>query len=233
MRNEARAETCRGTVDRAEEDVRRRATGAAGAALFLAVLLQAFPARAELIDRVVAAVNTDVITLSELQQAIGINEAVGGTERDRGRLAAQTLDGIINRKLLHQEARKLKFVDVSPEETAVEVEKLKARLGSERAYTELLERLDMTSAEISRMLGERLLVERFIERKIGLLVRVTHDEAAAYFEEHSKEFDGKRFPEAQKAVTEILLVQKIDKEVEGYLAELRSKAEIRMNSLGP
>ncbi len=210
-------------------EARLRTGGAAGAMLFLVLFLQAPPVRAVLVDRVVAAVNTEVITWSDLLQAVGFNEAVGGKERGGGQLAPQTLDGLINRKLLHQEARRLRFADVSPEEVAAEVEKFKVKLGSERKYTELLTRLDMTTRELSRMLEERLLVERFIERKIGLIVRVNHDEALAYFEGHREVFPGKRFSEVRKMIETALLTHKINTEVDGYLADLRTRAEIRIN----
>lgn len=199
--------------------------------LFLVLFLQAAPVRAVLVDRVVAAVNTEVITWSELLQAVGFNEAVGGKERGGRQLASQTLDGIINRKLLHQEARRLRFADVSPEEVAAEVEKFKVRLGSERNFTDLLFRLDMTGPELSRLLEERLLVERFIERKIGLIVHVSHDEALAYFEGHREDFPGKRFIEVQKMIETALLAHKVNTEVDGYLADLHTRADIRINLL--
>lgn len=199
--------------------------------LFLALFLQAPPAGAALVDRVIAAVNADVITWSELLRTVGFNEAVSGKERDGGQLASQTLEGIINRKLLRQEARRLRFAEVSQEETAAEVEKLKARLGPERDLAELLVRLDMTGPELSRMLEERLLVERFIGRKIGLIVRVSHEETAAYFEGHRGDFPGKRFTEVQKQIEDALLADKINAEVDEYLADLRRRAEIRINPL--
>jgi len=207
------------------------ARGAAGVMLFLVLFLQASPVRAVLIDRVVAAVNTEVITWSELLQAVGFNEVVGGKTHGGGEIASQTLDGIINRKLLHQEARRLRFADVSPDEVAAEVVKLKASLGSERGYADLLARLEMTGPELSRMLEERLLVEHFVERKIGLIVRVSHSEALAYFEGHREAFPGKRFTEVQKEIEGALLAHKINTEVDGYLADLRSRAEIRVNPL--
>lgn len=200
--------------------------------LVLVLFLTATPfVQAALIDRVVAAVDTDVITWSDLQQAVGFNEAMGGG-RNGERLAPQTLEGLINRKLLLQEARRLKFVEVSPEDVAAEVEKLKARLGSEQALSDFLGRLGMTKEDLNRILGERLLVERFIEKKIGLLVRVRHDEAQAYFEGHPDEFKGKRFSEAQKKIVTVLMEQKVGREVDEYVAELRSKAEIRVNPVG-
>jgi peptidyl-prolyl cis-trans isomerase SurA len=194
--------------------------------------LLAMPARAtvELVDHVVAAVNNEVITASELSQVIALNRLSGGTAgEDPAALRSQTLDGLITRRLLVQEARRLRFVDVSEEEIAAEIEQLKKRFPSEAAYTSFLRTQDMTEQELGRMLGERLLVERFVEKKVGLFVRVSRDEAQEYFDAHAAEFRGKRFPDVQKAITALLLDQKIGRQIDQYVAELRAKADIRIN----
>ncbi len=197
-----------------------------GAVLFLSLSLP-FSARAELVDRVVASVNNDVITLSELDHAVEFNAALGG--RNDARLREETLEGLINRQLLIQEAFRLKFVEISDQDVDAEVEKLKKRLGSEQAFADFLKRLDMNGQELRRMLGDRLLAERFIEKKIGLFVHVSREDAQDYFTGHSGEFKGKQFPEVQKAITAMLSAQKFDQEAAQYLAELKGRAEIRMN----
>jgi len=199
--------------------------------LFLsaAVLLSVFPspARAELVDRVVASVNNEVITLSELERAVDFNVVFGGKNGDK--LRTETLEGLINRHLLIQEAYRLKFVEVSDQDINAEIEKLKTRLGSDNAFAGFLTRLDMSREQLGRMLGERLLVEKFIEKKIGLYVRVDRDEARDYFNNHPAEFKDKSFQEAQKTITAMLTGQKLEQQATQYLAELRGKADIRLN----
>ena len=193
------------------------------------ILLPVFasPASAELVDRIVASVNNDVITLSELERAVAFNVAFGGKNDDK--LRSETLEGLINRHLLIQEAYRLKFVEVSDQDINAEIEKLKLRLGSENAFAGFLARLDITREQLGRMLGERILVEKFIEKKIGLYVRVSRDEARDYFNNHPAEFRDKRFQEVQRTITSMLTDQKLEQQVAQYLAELRSKADIRLN----
>lgn len=187
--------------------------------------------RAEFIDRIVAAVNNDVITWTELQQAVGFNRAVAGAAADGEKIESETLEGLINRRLLVQEAHRLKFVDVSAQEVDAEVEKLRKRFPSEKAFTDFLAGLGMNVQQLDRMLGERLLVERFVEKKIGLFVRVGRDEAQQFFDAHPAGFKGKRFQEVYKSIIALLTEQKTDQELTQYLTELRSKADIRLNPL--
>ena len=195
------------------------------ACILLPVLLS--PARAELVDRIVASVNNEVITSSELERAVGFNLALGGKNEDK--LRTETLEGLINRHLLIQEAYRLKFVEVSNQDINAEIEKLKMRLGSDNAFADFLARLDITREQLGRMLGERLLVEKFIEKKIGLYVHVSRDEARDYFNNHPAVFKDKRFEEVQKMITAMLTGQKLEQQATQYLAELRSKADIRLN----
>jgi hypothetical protein len=87
----------------------------------------------------------------------------------------------------------------------------------------------VTEEQLGSMLGERLQVQRFIEKKIGLFVRVSRDEAEKYFNDHPDQFKGKRFQEVQKAITAVLSERKLEQHTAKYVDELRSKAEIRMN----
>lgn len=201
------------------------------AVLFLAVFLFMLSpgVRAELVDHIVAAVNNEVITATELAQAVAWNERLGKPGRDRKTLESETLEGLITRRLLVQEARRLNFVDVSDQEVSAEVETLMKRVDSEAAFTDFLNSLDMTQQELARMLGEQLLVKKFVEKKVGLFVRVTRDEAERYYTAHAAQFQGKSFQEAQKGIVDILMDEKVGQQLDRYVAELHSKADIRIN----
>jgi peptidyl-prolyl cis-trans isomerase SurA len=203
--------------------------GAAATMVCLCILIAA-TSHAVLVDRVVAAVNNDVITLSELRQTVAFNAAVGG-KGNGSRLETETLQGIINRRLLLQEAYRLKVAEVSEQDIAAEVVRFRDRLGTEAAFREFLARTSMTEEQLEKLLGERLLVERFVEKKIGLFARVSRDDVQAYFRDHPDEFREKRFAEVQKEITARLSEQKINQQLDQYVDELRSRAFIRINAV--
>ena len=196
----------------------------------LLLLLLPCAARAELIDRIVAAVNYDVITWSDLEQAVRFNAALSGGSRDGKGLRTETLEGLINRQLLIQEAGRLRFVEVSAQDISAEDEKLRKRFGSDKEFSDFLAGLDMTRRQLDRMLGERLLAERFVEKKIGIFVRVSREESQSYYDAHPSEFKGKHFEDVQRQIMALLYQDKFRRQVEQYLAELRGKADVRINS---
>jgi len=211
------------------DNAKARTAGTAGMIL-CAFFMLATPGRAELIDRVVASVNNEVITLSELRQAVAFNAALGAKGSGR-QLELETREGLINGRLLLQEAHRLKFAEVSEQDIAAEVGRLRQRLGSDDAYREFLDRTGLTEEQLARMLGDRLLIERFVERKIGLFARVSRDEAQSYFQDHPNEFKDMRFAQVQKSITALLSAQKVSQQLDQYVAELRDRAVIRLNPL--
>jgi len=198
--------------------------------LLVIILMFPFALQAELVDRIVATVNTEVITASELSCAVALNQRLGNADKDRLALEATTLDGLINRRLLVQEAHRLKFVEVTEQELSAEVEHVAKRFSSDKEFGDFLAALDMTRQDLARMLGEQLLVERFVEKKVGLFVRVTREEAESYFNEHAAEFKDKRFQDVQKMISALLMEKKMGLQLAQYLAELRGRANIRVSA---
>lgn len=198
--------------------------------LFLFVIML-IPSRAhaEPVDHIVAAVNYEVITESELDYTVALNMRLGADKRDRKTIETETLAGLINRRLLVQEARRLRFVEISDQEISAESDKVRKQFGSDKAVADFLAEQDMTAQEFNRMLGEQLLVERFVEKKVGLFVRVSREEAQDYFDGHPAEFTGKRFPDVQKSIFALLTDRKVGQQLDQYVAELRAKADIRIN----
>jgi hypothetical protein len=188
-----------------------------------------YVAQGKLIDHVVAAVNYDVITWSDLEQAVRFNSVLSGGNQDMARLRKETLEGLINRRLILQEIRRLRFVEVSDQDVSADVAKLRKRFGSEKEFTDFLADVGMTMEQLERMLTERLLVERFVEKKIGLFVRVSRDEAQSYYDSHLKEFSGKQFLDVQRQIMVLLYDEMLGRQEEQYLKELRSKADVRVN----
>lgn len=184
----------------------------------------------EFIDRIIAAVNNEIITKRDLKQAMAFNKAVSGPPHDPVQAEAETLEGLINRRLLVQEAVRFGFAYPDDKDVALELEAVKKRLGSEEAFRAMLSKGGMTEVQLTRMLAERLFVERFLEKRITIFVRVGREEALAYYQDHPGEFNGRRFSEAYRDIVAVVTAQKKERQIEQYLAELRTRSNIRMNT---
>ncbi|MGZ6132315.1 MAG: peptidylprolyl isomerase [Myxococcaceae bacterium] len=123
--------------------------GLAGALLLLPLLV-----RAELVDRVAAVVNNDIITLSELQKRAApeitrVAQESSGTERSQKQslVMKKALDAMIDEKLVDSELRELK-VSISDKEVDAAVEEVK------KSYNLTDEQLSMAVAKEGLTLTE-------------------------------------------------------------------------------
>ena len=193
----------------------------------------AAPSPAAFIDNIVASVNNEVITESELDHTTALNARLGAPGSDLKKLRAETLSGLITRCLLVQEARRLKFVDVTDQEITAERDALIRRAGSEQAFSALLNDIGLTQSELDRMLSKQAMVGKLVEKKFALFVRVSREEAQQYFDAHRSAFPGKSFSQVQKTIMTRMADERIDEQLDRYIGELRAKADIRMNRDAP
>lgn len=144
-----------------------------------AVLLAAGPAAAEIIDRVVAVVNDEVVTLSEVEDAAAgaLREAEAETDpvarqQKRQRQLRAFLDLIIGDKLVKQEAAKARIVVREPEVDAHLERVMKQQGWGEPQLQQYLLAQGLTLATFKEQVRDQLLqrkvVGRFLRDKITL-----------------------------------------------------------------
>jgi peptidyl-prolyl cis-trans isomerase SurA len=143
-------------------------------------------------DRVVAVVNNDAITLSELQETIvayrAENRQRSGPSDDE--LAKQFLPKLIDNRLQLQEADREK---VTVEDNEV-IDELNERIKTYNAksideFEKLLKEQGISLDAVKRRVRESLRVQKVIRRKVALRVSVTDGEIAQYLEENRQKLE--------------------------------------------
>jgi len=154
--------------------------------------------RAEIVDRIVAVVNDDVITQYELESTVeGILKRFDRNIRpeDRDRIAAEARKAIIGRLiddlLLRQEAKRLGITVREEEVTNTIQENLKRRNLSIDALQQALAKEGSTYDKYREATRLDLIKTRIMQREIRQRVSVTNEEIGAYYQEHRDEYEGK------------------------------------------
>ena len=154
-----------------------------GGALLLLALAAAVPARAEVLDRIAAVVNDEVITLREVRRAAapafagltGIaSEELLRQEQDR--VLRDALDELIGQLLLWQSAQELK-ITVDAAEISEYVDQVKRQYSwDDAAMNEALQREGSSLEEFRLDVRKRLTTSRLVQMKLGSTVRVSEAE---------------------------------------------------------
>lgn len=149
-----------------------------------------------LIDKVVAVVNDDVITLSQLQE-----EGKPLIQRMREELLEQDpdgqmqiterqiLDALILRRLQIQEAEKQRIVVDQAQVTAA-IEQIKRQNGiiSDVEFAEALKQQHLTLEGLKTKVWEQLVVDALLVRNVRSGIVVSEEEIATYYQEHADRF---------------------------------------------
>ena len=175
-----------------------RAAGAAAAAFLLCA---AAPprAQAEIKEQIVAVVNDEIITYSELEKILApvfeqYEQSYSGAELFTMLQQARrdVLSHLVEERLILQEAKRLKIQEQLGDEFAKEVEgasaAVKARFPSAEEFEKTLARQGFTMESYRAQEERRALVRAMLIKEVSSRCSVSPAEIVAYYEGHPEEF---------------------------------------------
>ena len=154
----------------------------------------------EIIDRIVAVVNSDIITLYDLNRALKPYEenikALGyETEKERETLfqvRKDLLDQLIDSKLADQEIERAQ-ITVSESDIDGTIERMKeARSITDEQLRSGLARQGMTMAEYRKEMREQILRTKLVNREVKSKIVVTKEDIKEYYDNHQDEYAGEK-----------------------------------------
>ncbi len=195
------------------------------------VLLQAqtaapiAPAEApQLVDRVVAVVNNEVITQSEFDLVFQpiyaqVKEHSTGSEFQKqiGEIRLKLLNQMIEDKLVYQESKKL-GIEVSDSDVAEQLGEIKTQFPDQQTFEKELKVSGLSEENLKKQLREQIAITRLHHQVIRGKVAVPPTEVENYFKEHPDEFIEKERVEVWS-----LTLQKDIQSVEKGVADEKTK----------
>ena len=159
---------------------------------------QALAAEAAVVERIVAVVNEDIITLYDIETlmrpALNNLKAQGlSPERERqvtANLRSEMLDNLINIKLTEQEVKRYK-ITVTEEEIDNQLRQIKQRRSlTDEALRALLAQEGLTPEEYRKELKLQIQRTKLVNREVKSKVVVTQAEIQAYYEKNRSKYGG-------------------------------------------
>jgi peptidyl-prolyl cis-trans isomerase SurA len=155
------------------------------------------------LDRVVAVVNDEALTLSEIQEegqpvVRKIFQDFVGPERERRLEDAQKrlLDDLIDRRLIYQVAKREGMLPSEAEVNgAIEELKRNNKVTDDAQFRAMLKAEGLTLEQVRRTVGERLAIGRLLARQIRSAIIINEDEMVKYYQANQEKFQ--RVPQAE------------------------------------
>jgi len=178
----------------------------------------------QLIDRVLARVGTNPVTMTDVRITLelGLVEASGENRQ------TAALDRTIDRQLQLNEVARFSPPEPPPAAIAEEVAAMKMRAGT--GLSALMTSTGLDEARLQQLARETLRIRAYIAQRFGTTVQATEDEARKYYEEHPAEFtrDGVRMPfeEAETLARQRASAERLRVTIDQWVRDLRMRAEV-------
>lgn len=200
----------------------------------LLCVLSASVVRAEIVDRIVATVARQAITLSDLRLQYRLECFVSGKE-----LGAMTeaksnelLGRLVDQALIRREMGENTFPPATPEEVEAILKQNRARYPDDAAWRAALERYDLTPTDLHRLAQFQADVESFINLRVRPGLQAPASEVEKYYQqEFVQEMQRRNLPvppldEVRGQITDLVLERAKDQRLASLLEEMRARTEV-------
>jgi parvulin-like peptidyl-prolyl isomerase len=189
----------------------------------------AYAAQEELLDRVVAVVNDEVITQAELDTFLRplyeqYSKEYSGQElvQVMGEIRQKMLSQMIEDKLVYQEAVAM-GIEVKDEEVEKELQTFKSKMEKPEALDELLEREGLTMKALRERLKKQAMVRQLQDREIRSKVIVSPAEVEEFYKNNPDQFKTK-----ERVQVKSLTIKKSEEAREKGLTDEQAKQRIEL-----
>lgn len=205
------------------------------------VFLAVAACRAEVVDRMVAVVNRQVVLQSQLEQAARIEFLLQGRgldQLDPTEMQA-VLDRMIDQALLEQQIVNTPMLDPSQEEIAARIHEVRAQIPGatdDAGWRSMLVSYGVTQEDVEKQITTQLRILRFIDLRFRSLAHVDRASIANYYtdkllpELHKQGAPEPPLSQVSDKIEKILTEQRIDELLTSWLQTLRTQTHIQKMS---
>lgn len=222
------------------------ATGAANAGgkrwlgWLCALLLAAAPLRAgEIIDRIVATVDNDVVLESDLDVALRFQALVKGTPAAHASAAerAQEMQRLIDQSLLREQMSRASLPPAGQDEISKAVADLRARIpgaATPEGWQAALTAAGLSERDVEERVTAQIEISHFIDLRFRPGIRVDDTEVRKYYEEtllpelRAKGAAVPPLKDVSGKIQELLVEKSVNEQLDAWLKSLRSETRVRI-----
>jgi hypothetical protein len=182
----------------------------------------------EVIDRVAARVESDIILLSDVRVLARYQQLVDGkSESD-----AQILDRLIDQWIVRNEAETARFPRPSEDEIARGVERVQKSFPAPAEYEARRKEIGLTDADVRNMVSSQLYLSNYLDSRFRPSVKIEPKEVEDFYEKAvipRAQARGQAPPSLDAArdyIREALVQRSIDEQAERWLNESRGRVHV-------
>jgi peptidyl-prolyl cis-trans isomerase SurA len=182
------------------------------------------------VDRIVARIEDDIITLSQMEELAAFQDLVEGHAKSDKAL----MDELIEQWIVNNEATAAQFPQPAKSEVDREVGQIRKRFATPQAYAQRLAELGLSPESVRRVVTRQIYLERYLDYKFRPAVQVSEQAITDYYHQHlvpALQARGENAPPLDTVTDRIreLLVEKgISDRSTSWIEETKSRLKIEI-----
>jgi hypothetical protein len=202
----------------------------AAAFLVLAVLL-ALPrhmAAQEIVDRIAAKIESDIILLSDIHGLSRYQTFLDG----KSQADEEILNRLIDQWIVRNEANAARFPQPSDEEVDRSIERMKRSFGSTETYETRKKQTGLTDEDIRRFVRAQLYLSNYLDTRFRPVIQIKEDAIEEFYKSRvvpRAESRGQAPPPLENArdfIQEALVQRAINEQADRWLKESRTRVRV-------
>ncbi len=183
----------------------------------------------QVVDRIVARVGRDIITLSDIQELGRYQQLVQGKEQTQ----AERLRELIEQWVVQRDAMLSGFRAPAKADVDKALAGLEKRFGSPQAFGARLKELGLSEGDARRMVERQLFLSRYLDFRFRAEVQVTESEIEDYYRNTlvpELKREGQAAPPLESVadrIREVLIERGISQRAAKWLDELRTRWNVQ------
>lgn len=149
------------------------------AGMLAALFAPGLAAAQQVVDRIVARVEDDILCLSELRELGQFQQLAGGQSESDAKL----LDRLVDQWIVRTEADGAHFPPPSDADVDRHIEHLRQQFASPQAFESRMREVGLSAAQLRRLVAQQLYLTRYLDYKFRPAVQIDPAEIEKYYRE--------------------------------------------------
>jgi hypothetical protein len=184
----------------------------------------------EIVDRIAARIEGDIILLSEVRELAAYQQLLEGRSEPQEEL----LRALIEQWAVRSEAQAAQFPPPAAQDVDAEVARIQNRLGGAQAYGDRLAAVNLSPQALRRMVEQQLYLTAYLDYKFRPAAQVTEEDISKYYWEEMEpalRAKGQSPPpleDVREQIREVLTQRGISERADTWFEETKSRLQIEI-----
>jgi peptidyl-prolyl cis-trans isomerase SurA len=179
---------------------------------------------AVLVDKIVAVVNSEVLTLQDFEDHLALRRVFQPGEGALDRMVA--FERFVDEALLQQEALRTRSVQVDDAEVTQQLQTVQQQPERALELEQVTRQRGLSLRDVHTWLRRQLTTHAFIDRRIRLFVRVSEDQIRQYYQQHQQNMREPLTDAVREQIRRLLVEQQVNAQLADVVGDLRRRANL-------